>query len=338
MIHAFLLAVATLAPSQVDGMLAKAEAAFNDYVFPDVASRAVDILRRNRAKYEAIHDPEVFKGAVDADLYAVTHDKHVRLRYPYTESQQFSGHPSPSELAAQHRSELASNFGFQTARRLPGNVGYVDFRYFSGDASVGQTIAGAMMLLSHTDALIFDLRQNGGGDPIAAQTLEAYLFDGQQQITSLRMRDPKTGVVSELQQYTAPTVPGPLYLHKPVYLLTSSHTFSCAEQFVYDLHNLKRVTIVGETTGGGANPGRMHAIGSDFGIFIPQGYAFSPVTKSNWEGTGITPDVGVPAAEALTRAYDGALNYVKAHEIDVDTVNEAKLALTDEVKALSSQP
>lgn len=340
MIHALILAAATatLTASQVDSILVKAEAAFSDYVFPDVASKAVATLKSNTPKYEAIHDPTAFTAAVDTDLYAVTHDKHVHLWYPFSESDRFNKPPSAADIASQHRSELTSNFGFQTVRRLPGNVGYVDFRYFSGDPGVGQTIASVMGVLGNTDALIFDLRRNGGGDPIAAQTLEAYLFDTQQQITSLKMRDPKTGEVSEAQQYTAPTVPGALYLNKPVYLLTSSHTFSCAEQFVYDLHNLKRVTIIGETTGGGANPGRVHGIGNGFGIFIPEGSAYSPVTKTNWEGVGITPDISVPATEALVRAYDSALRYVKGHESDVDTLREVTKALTDENKALATQP
>jgi C-terminal processing protease CtpA/Prc len=318
-------------------MMANAEKAFHDYVFPDIGAKAATMLKGNTAKYEAIGDPVTLKSTVNADLLAVTHDKHVRLWYPFSE-QDSPDDTSPAAKAAQHSEELANNFGFVSVRRLPGNVGYIDFRYFSSDVGLAQTVQASMMFLASTDALVIDLRHNGGGDPVAAETIEGYFFDTQQPITSLMWRDPKTGKTTETQQYTAPTVPGPLYLNKPVYLLTGSHTFSCAEQFTYDLHNLKRVTIVGETTGGGANPGEAHSIGNSFAIFIPEGRAYSPVTKTNWEGTGIAPDVPAAAAEALNKAYSIALQYVKTHDKNDDVQDEVTKALTDPQKALVSEP
>ena len=337
MFHALVLAAAaTLTPSQVGGIVGNAEKAFSSYVFPEVAAKAVAMLKQNVSKYEAISDPETFRQTVNTDLLSVTHDKHVRLWYPYDRAG--GDDPSPADEQKEHEQELIDNFGFQTVRRLPGNVGYIDFRYFSSDASLGQTVASVMGFVGNTDALIIDLRKNGGGDPIAAETLEAYFFNQQQQITSLKWRDSKTGKVSEIQQYTAATVPGPLYLKKPIYLLTASRTFSCAEQFTYDLRNLKRVTLVGETTGGGANPGDVQTIGNHFGIFIPEGQAYSPVTKTNWEGAGIAPDISVTSAQALTRAYDEALHYVKDHTKSSDTREEVTSALKDEGKALATQP
>ncbi len=334
MFHALILAATTtsLTPVQVDSIMANAEKAFKMYVFPDVATRAVTMLKEKTKGYEAISNPETLRSTVNDDLFAVTRDKHVRLRYPFDPQEEGN---DPVDKAAQHRVELLNNYGFASVRRLPGNVGYVDFNYFSGDPDVGQTIAATMAFLANTDALILDLRHNGGGDPIAAETIEAYFFDSQQPITSLMWRNSKTGATREIQQYTAPTVPGPLYLNKPVYLLTSSHTFSCAEQFTYDLHNLKRVTIVGETTGGGANPGGVHDVGNSFGIFIPEGRAYSPVTKTNWEGTGIAPDVAVAADGALAKAYALALNYVKAHDRNSDIQDEVAHALDNPQKALA---
>ncbi len=302
MIALFLAATFALTPMQVDELVANVEKAFHYYVFPDVASQAVSMLKENTHRYETISNPEALKQTLDVDLFAVTHDKHVRLVYPIDESG--PGGSSTGAVAARHADELNANFRFRSLRRLPGNVGYMDLDGFSGDAGVGQTIASAMGFLANTDALIIDLRRNGGGDPIAAQTLEAYFFGGQQQITSIFWRDPETGKVREDQQFTAATVPGPLYLHKPVYLLTSVRTFSCAEQFAYDLHNLKRVTLVGETTGGGANPGGIHRVAPQFGVFIPEGRAYSAVTKGNWEGTGIVPDVATSAEQALGSAYE----------------------------------
>jgi retinol-binding protein 3 len=337
MFHALILAITTvtLTPAQVDSIMTNAEKAFKTYVFPDVAEKAVAMLRAHTASYEEISDPKELRSTVNRDLLTVTHDKHVSLWYPFDPRTQGN---DQADKAAEHQGELLDNFGFASVRRLPGNVGYVEFNYFSGDPSVGQTIQAAMSFLANTDALIIDLRRNGGGDPIAAEALEGYFFDSQQPITSLMWRDPKTGTTREMQQYTAPTVPGPLYLKKPVYVLTSSRTFSCAEQFVYDLHNLKRITIVGETTGGGANPGEAHDVGNSFAIFIPEGRAYSPVTKTNWEGTGIAPDTAVPAKDALAKAYAMALGYVKGHDSNADVQDEIAQALNDPEKALAATP
>lgn len=338
LVFAAATASASLTPVQIDRLVVKAEMAFNSYIFPSVAVKAVAALKGNTTKYEAIHDPKALAVAITADLYSVTHDKHVGVWFPYDGPPDSSKPPTKQQIADDHRSELAANFGFETVRRPPGNVGYVDFRFFSGDPSVAQTIAGTMAFLANTDALIFDLRKNGGGSPMTAETLEAYLFADQQQITSLKIRDPKTGVIRERQQYTDATVPGPRYLDKPIYVLTSSRTFSCAEQFTYDLRNLKRITVVGETTGGGANPGGLHALGNHMAIFIPDGMAYSPVTKTNWEGTGIALNVAVPSTDALAKAYALALSNVVTHTQDSDLRIEAQAALKDETKALAPQP
>src|ERR1700722_1897543 len=317
MLHALLLA-ASLAPAQVDAVIAGAEKAFGDYIFPTVAKSAVVMLKQREHAYRTIADPATLVATVNADLLAVTHDKRVRLNYPFDSAMIGSSEP---DAAKQHRYETFMNYFFTTVRRLPGNVGYIDFRGFSSDSDAGRAINAAMAFVAGTDALIFDLRANHGGDPRAAQALEGYFFSQPQQITSIMLRDPDSGKITEVQQYTSPSVPGSLYLDKPVYLLTSSHTFSCAEQFTYDLHNLKRVTVVGETTGGGANPGGFEPIGNQFAIFIPTGRAYSPVTHTNWEGTGIAPDVASPAPGAMLRAYELALDQVAAKAKDPDLVD-----------------
>jgi C-terminal processing protease CtpA/Prc len=333
MFHALILAAVALTPPQVDSVVANAEAAFHSYIFPDVAAKAVTVLKERAPTYRTIADPEALAKAMTADLFAVTHDKHVHIEYPFDPSQ--FGDASQPNAAQMHQFDQLINSGFLTVRRLRGNIGYIDFREFSDDADVGHVIEAAMTFVSHTDALIIDLRKNGGGSPRAAQTLEAYFFDQPQQITSLMIRDPKTGVVTETQQYTDATVPGPLYLNKTIYLLTSNRTFSCAEQFTYDLHNLKRVTIVGETTGGGANPGELLSLGNAFGIFMPNGRAYSPITKTNWEGRGIAPDIATSAADALTRAYVIALTAAQPKAKDPELVDEIKRGLANPADALA---
>jgi C-terminal processing protease CtpA/Prc len=213
-----------------------------------------------------------------------------------------------------HDIEEASAFGFRDVLRLAGNVGYLKVRYFSSDPEAASYLAGAMTMLQGTDALILDFRQNEGGSPFMVDQLESYFFDDQVQLTSLLWRE--GGKMREQQQWTS-LVAGPKFLNKPVYVLTSSRTSSAAEQCSYDLQALKWATLVGETTGGAANPTNMpHPLGSHFGAFIPNGEARNPVTNTNWEGVGVVPDIAVPAADALVTAYVQTLQKAKTQVVD----------------------
>ncbi len=322
-----------LMPAQVDSIVAAANDALGGYIFPEIGARAIARLKARRSAYELLADPTALKAAMNADLAEITNDKHVRVIYPF-EAPQSSGAPTAADIRNAHAEELADNAGFRSVRRLPGNVGYIAFSGFSPDESTGAVIASAMGFVANTNALIIDLRKNGGGDPTAAETFEAYFFSSQQQMTSLMVRG-DDGKVQEIQQYTDAHVPGQLYVDKPIYLLTSAHTFSCAEQFAYDLQNLKRVTIVGETTGGGANPGGVNSLGNNFGLFVPLGRAYSNVTKTNWEHVGVKPDVVTTAPEALQSAYVLALAAVKAHAHERHLDPEIAAALKDPARMLT---
>jgi C-terminal processing protease CtpA/Prc len=156
-----------------------------------------------------------------------------------------------------------------------------------------------MNFVNGTDALIIDLRGNGGGNPAMVALICSYLFGPEPvHLNDLYWRE---GDRTD-QFWTRKEVAGKRYLNKDVYVLTSKRTFSGAEEFTYNLKNLKRATIVGETTGGGAHPGGMFRMSPHFGAFIPTGRAINPITKTNWEGTGVTPDVAVPAEQALVVA------------------------------------
>ena len=196
------------------------------------------------------------------------------------------------------------NFGFERLERLPGNIGYMDLRGFTPAEFGRETVAAAFNFLANTDSLIIDLRKNGGGDPEMVQLICSYLFEGQPvHLNSLYWREG-----NRTQEFwTLKDVPGKRYAGKEVYVLTSGYTFSGAEEFSYNLKNLKRATIVGETTGGGAHPGGGHRLSQHFGAFIPTGRAINPITKTNWEGTGVEPDVKVAADLALKTAHVAAL-------------------------------
>ncbi|MEO8849956.1 MAG: S41 family peptidase [Casimicrobiaceae bacterium] len=271
------------------------------YVFPDVARRASALLAANlRAHaYDGIDDPVAFAERLTADLNGATHDLHVRVRYsvePLPPPGADDDTPSPEQAAADLRDDQRQNFGVARVERLPFNLGYIDLRQFADAANAAPAIAAAMTLVAHTDALIVDLRSNGGGDPACVAFMTSYLFDKRTHLNSLYWRK---GERTE-QFWTDEWVPGPRFgATKPVYVLTSSRTFSGAEEFSYNLKNLKRATLVGETTGGGANPGDRQQLSPHFDLFVPSGRAVSPITHTNWEGIGVVPDVRVEAADAL---------------------------------------
>jgi C-terminal processing protease CtpA/Prc len=190
------------------------------------------------------------------------------------------------------------NCGFEKVERLSSNIGYLKFNMFADPEVCGPTAVAAMNFLGNSDAIIIDLRENGGGDPKMIALLSTYLFSKPTHLNDLWERKSDT-----TQQYwTLPYVPGKRLDDKPAYVLTSKRTFSGAEEFSYSLKNLKRATIIGETTGGGAHPVRGQRIDDHFMIGVPFARAINPSSKTNWEGIGVEPDVKVPAAEALATA------------------------------------
>jgi C-terminal processing protease CtpA/Prc len=221
------------------------------------------------------------------------------------------------------------NYGFDKVERFPGNIGYIELRGFTDAENGAATVAAAMTFVTNTDALIIDLRRNGGGSPEMVALISSYLFAEPVHLNSLYWRE---GDRTE-DFWTRKDVQGKRYLGKDVYILTSKQTFSAAEEFSYNLQNLKRATIVGETTGGGAHPGGMHRVMSDFAVFVPSGRAINPITKKNWEGVGVIPEIPVPADQALTVARLTALK--KAAPTTTDA--QIKAALLAEIQRLEKE-
>lgn len=266
------------------------------YVFPEVAAKMEAAIKANVAsgKYAAITSAPQLASVLTDDLRAVCHDKHLRVRMnPGTPPGGVSG---PLRDPAE---DARSNYGFTRTEVLPGNIGYIKLDGFHPSDEARNAAAAAMAQVAGCDALIFDLRDNGGGSPRMVEFLGGYLYD---KPTVLNVFfDRKGRQVSQTR--TLEQVPGKkLGESLPVYVLTSSRTFSCAEEFAYDLQCTKRGTIVGETTGGGAHPVTGRPLNDRFVITIPYQRAENPVTKTNWEGRGVAPDISTPAAGALDAA------------------------------------
>lgn len=252
------------------------------YVFPDVAEKVAEVLRRNN--YDHLVDDVEFAGAVTADLQSVNGDKHLRLLYEL---------PQPPAVTDHH--------GFDKVEILDGNIGCVECVRLRDPARYGDFAAAAMTLVADTDALIIDLRRNLGGYPGMVAMVCAYLFDESKHVNDIYMRVEDVTV----QYWTPAHVPGRRFGgSKPIWVLTSSTTFSGGEELAYDLQQLGRATVVGETTRGGANPGGRHPVGEHLFATIPEGRAVNPVSGLNWEGVGVVPDIEMPAADAFAHAYE----------------------------------
>ncbi len=273
----------------------------DSYVSPELARQMGEALRHHQkhGDYNAITDGLELAQLLTMHMGEVSHDKHLTVRFvPTRLPDSLDAPPDAQQQARNQRMMQRSNCAFDKVEILPKNIGYMKFNFFRSPADCSQTAIAAMGFIANADALIFDLRENGGGDPAMIALICSYLFDQPTHLNDIWNR--KANFTT--QWWTLPYIPGKRLPNIPVYVLTSSRTFSGAEEFSYDLQSLKRATIVGEVTGGGAHPVSAQRIDDRFFIVVPIAKAINPVTKTNWEGTGVKPDIAVAASDALATA------------------------------------
>ena len=282
-----------------------------NYVFPDVAEEMAELLKSKLGEgaYDEITNPQEYASILTADLQSVSKDLHLRVGFNPEQAMRLRAmedSPDDEEPSPEMLQQLSfNNFGFQEVKMLEGNIGYLDLRGFYDTRFAGETAVAAMNFLSNSSALIIDLRNNGGGSPSMIQLITSYLYDQEDPVHLNNFYWRPDDVTT--QTWTLPYVPGKKIGDADVYVLTSGQTFSAAEEFTYNLKNLERATIVGETTGGGAHPGGTRPATDRFTVWVPSGRAINPVTNTNWEGTGVTPHVDVPSQDALAKAHLMAL-------------------------------
>lgn len=269
----------------------------DNYVFPEVASTSTAHIQEKlkEGKFDNDSTASLFAANLTRELQSINHDKHMRVR---------TGAPvSPM------RPNGNNDGGFKEVKMLEGNIGYIDLRLFFPVASAASFADEHMKTLAGADAIIIDLRYNGGGEPGMVQYLCSYFFTGKVHLNSLYWRRG-----NQTEDFWTIDVKGKKMGDVPLYILTSKRTFSGAEEFSYNMQTQKRATLIGETTGGGANPGGVFPINKELSIFIPTGTAINPITKTNWEGTGVKPDVSVPADKALEEAIPRALKAAQEYK------------------------
>ncbi len=273
------------------------------YVFPEVAKLTEEHLfnQWNEGHFDQIENDKDFATALTESVQNINKDKHMRIRAnrPYV-----APADSPERMLEERVDRInrsrKSNSGFNSVKIMEGNVGYMDLRGFAGMEN-GKAIADAYMkLMNRTDAVIIDISKNGGGSPEMVQYLCSYFFDQKLHLNSLYWREG-----NETREFwTLDEVGGMKMPDVPLFIITSNRTFSAAEEFSYNMQTQKRATLIGQTTGGGANPGGSMRINENLSVFIPTGKAINPITKTNWEGVGVIPEVKTTAEEAIDKSFE----------------------------------
>jgi C-terminal processing protease CtpA/Prc len=309
------------------------------YVFPEVAKKLEKMLRKHQKNgdYDGIASSQQFARTLTEQLQLETHDKHLSVDFSEEQipPENPNAKPDPEQAKKEAEDELqfmkAVNYGVERVARLPGNVGYLELGGFGTTELVGHAIAAAMTLLNASDALIIDLRKNGGGSPTTVALLASYFNPPETHFTDIYQRKNNTTTQIWSNAYTA----GPRYdSAKKVYVLTSKRSFSAAEDFAYTMQSLQRSTTIGEVSGGGAHPGEVSRLHAHFSAFIPFGRSVNSITKTNWEGVGVIPEIKVSAEDALNVAQETALKQLLENEKHPGKKHDVERAL-DKLKAAS---
>ncbi|HEY3902452.1 MAG TPA: S41 family peptidase [Streptosporangiaceae bacterium] len=301
------------------------------YVFPERAEAAAAAIstRLNAGEYDGLSESEL-AARLTAQLFEVCADKHLRVRYDEEGERRRRGPAEPKppaeprspeeepERPAWRKPGSLGNYGIYKVERLEGNVGYIELRGVPAPAHAGEAIVAAMQLVSGTDALILDLRENRGGSPDGVVFWCSYLLENRTHLNDIFVRE--TGDTNQF--WSLAYVPGERYLDRPVYVLTSSATFSGGEDLCYTLQALDRAKIIGEATGGGAHPTEGIPLSSTMMIGVPFARSVNPITGTNWEGTGVIPDLAVPADQAFNVGYAAALRHVLASPVSPPPLRE----------------
>ena len=317
-----------------------------NYVFPELAGQVATAVETRLAAGEYDNLNEItLTDLLTSHLQEVSGDKHLQVRLGGgpgpgrgpgrrtggpdggNRAERGSGEPADHEARRLKMRQMGrlDNFGIHRVERLDGNIGYLDLRRVPIPENAGPAIAAAMELVCGTYALIIDLRRNGGGSPGGVTFWCSYLLPEE----PTHLNDIFHADTGETRQFwSLAYLPGTRYLDRPVYVLTSSRTFSGGEDLCYTLQALGRAEVIGETTGGGAHPTRPFPISAAVHIAIPFARSINPVTGTNWQGTGVIPDTTAPADQAYGVAYAKALRHVaELRDVPPPIADEARDAL-----------
>jgi hypothetical protein len=269
---------------------------------------AEEIKRRlDGGRYASANEAAALAKRLTADFYELTNDKHIAVALAI-----------PRAASGGERRNIPTTAGFRRTELIAGNIGVFDLAFFMRPVEHRDALAAAMEVLHPAVALIIDMRANGGGSPDTVALFISYLIEGAgQPLFEIVHRDGSKEIYR-----TPEEAPATRNARRPIYVLTSSKTFSGGEGLAFLLQELKRAVVIGEVTAGAANPGRPYPVGELFEITVPNGRVVTAITKRNWEGSGVTPDISVPAADAFRVAHLRALDDVIAATVDPTRLKE----------------
>ena len=271
----------------------------NNYIFPNRAEECFPSLRTKLDTYADPMNLDVFIKTFSADLKKICQDNHFSISRRNQSANQNSATPQ-AEASNGIENKIADNFGIVEAKVMEGNIGYVKTTFFRDPINATKALVTALNLVSSTQAIIIDLRENRGGQPAMVALLASHFFNKPTHLNTFYSRGSNRG----FELWTSRNIPGPNLSDMPLYILTSKRTGSAAEGFSYHMKHLDRATLVGTKTYGAANPGGFYNLDKDLQIFISNGRPVNPITKANWEGVGVTPQVQVPEEQALNKAIN----------------------------------
>jgi len=307
----------------IDGAIANVN---KFYVDAEVAQKTADALlaHKNSGDDDGEMDGAAFADLLTRQMKEASQDAHLEMIYNAVKTPENPPEPTPEEVARYRTDMECRNCTFEKVEILPHtNIGYLKLNAFPDTAICQSRAAAAMQRLNDVDAIIFDLRDNRGGYANMVALLATYLFDRPTHLNDFYNRSEN----STEESWTLPPVPGNRLADKPVFVLTSPTTFSAAEGFSYDLKMLKRATLVGETTSGRGHMGEGHRIDDHFIIRVPGVRAVNPISKTNWDGTGVEPDVKVKAGDAVETAKKLAESHLRKYHLH----NEADESKTEPI-------
>lgn len=276
------------------------------YIFPEKIPPTTALLKANFKKgvYDKYKNPDEFADKLTDDMISVTNDKHFRIAFDPETVEEERKYQTNSSTAASEKDKV-TNFGFDQVKILNGNIGYIDLTGFYDLKYASEPLNAAMVFVKNTDALIIDLRNNHGGASDLGPYFSAFFLDEPRLLYDFYSRE--NNRTTHQEYWSSALINGPRFSHIPVFVLTSNFTFSAAEAFAYCLQSMDRAKIVGENSGGGAHMWAGKIVTDNFYAHIPYARPVDPRTKTNWEATGVRPDVICDAKVALIMAQIEAL-------------------------------
>ncbi|WP_371419805.1 S41 family peptidase [Tardiphaga sp.] len=279
------------------------------YVFPDRMAAITTRLQAGLAsgRYDT-ENPTIFADRVTEDLRGASNDRHMYLRYAPAEyaatlASKAEAKDNAALDALWSRRARRANHGLEEMRILPGNIRYLRITGFQWiDDQTGTAYDAAMRFLRDGDAIIIDLRGNGGGSHAAVRYLLSHFMDPDTlDITFLEAGK------APIQSRTLDNLPAGRIKDKPLYVLIDKQVGSGAEAFAYDVQQFHLGKLIGTTTAGAANNNEFSPVAPGFMLSCSYGRPVHPVSQSNWEGVGVVPDIAVDPDRALDVAQSQAL-------------------------------